>query len=53
MGQHEARWGSFAHTLSLFSPVVDSEVLPAAPWQELARGAGRNMELIIGHNSDA
>jgi para-nitrobenzyl esterase len=52
MRQHEARWGSIAHTVSLFSPVVDGEVLPAAPWQALARGAGREVELIIGHNRD-
>jgi len=52
MRQHENRWGSFAHTLSLFSPVVDGEVLPATPWQGLAGGAGRDVELIIGHNRD-
>ena len=52
MRQHEDRWGSFAHTLSLFSPVVDGEVLPTTPWEGLARGAGRDVELIIGHNRD-
>ncbi|MFI7699674.1 carboxylesterase/lipase family protein [Nonomuraea sp. NPDC049480] len=52
MRQHEDRWGSFAHTLSLFSPVVDGEVLPVTPWEGLARGAGRDVELIIGHNRD-
>ncbi|MFC4015275.1 carboxylesterase/lipase family protein [Nonomuraea purpurea] len=52
MRQHEDRWGSFADTLSLYSPVVDGEVLPVAPWEGLARGAGRNVELIIGHNRD-
>ncbi|WP_433427850.1 carboxylesterase/lipase family protein [Nonomuraea sp. CA-141351] len=52
MRQYEDRWGSFAHTLTPFSPVVDGEVLPAAPWQALARGAGRDVELIIGHTRD-
>lgn len=52
MRQHEDRWGCFARTLSLFSPVVDGEVLPVTPWQGLARGAGRDVELIIGHNRD-
>ncbi len=52
MRQYEERWGSFAHTLSLYSPVVDGEVLPVAPWEGLARGAGRDVELIIGHNRD-
>jgi para-nitrobenzyl esterase len=52
MRQYEDRWGSLAHTRSLFSPVVDGDVLTAAPWQALARGAGRHVELIIGHNRD-
>ncbi|MFJ3778940.1 carboxylesterase/lipase family protein [Streptomyces sp. NPDC090075] len=52
MRQHAARWGNFAHTLTLFSPVVDGEVLPVTPWQGLARGAGQDVELIIGHNRD-
>jgi para-nitrobenzyl esterase len=52
MRQHADRWGSFAHTLSLFSPVVDGDVLPVAPWQGLAAGAGRDIDLIIGHNRD-
>ncbi|MBT2233513.1 carboxylesterase/lipase family protein [Nonomuraea sp. NEAU-A123] len=52
MRQYEDRWGSFAHTLSLFSPVVDGEVLPVAPWQALAGGAGRDVDLIIGHTRD-
>ncbi|MFC9427651.1 carboxylesterase/lipase family protein [Streptomyces sp. NPDC056987] len=52
MRQYEGRWGSFAHSLTLFSPVVDGEVLPVAPWEGLARGAGKDVELIIGHNRD-
>jgi para-nitrobenzyl esterase len=52
MRQYEDRWGAFAHTLTLFSPVVDGDVLPAAPWQALADGAGRDVELIIGHTRD-
>ncbi|MEV4112697.1 carboxylesterase family protein [Nonomuraea sp. NPDC049695] len=52
MRQHENRWGAFAHTLTLFSPVVDGEALPQAPWQALAAGAGRDVELIIGHTRD-
>lgn len=52
MRQHEDRWGSFAHTQTLFSPVVDGDVLPTTPWQGLAGGVGRDVELIIGHNRD-
>jgi para-nitrobenzyl esterase len=52
MRQHENRWGQLSHTLTLFSPVVDGEVLPVTPWQGLADGAGRDVDLIIGHNRD-
>ncbi|MEU7856300.1 carboxylesterase family protein [Nonomuraea sp. NPDC049141] len=52
MRQFEDRWGVVAHTPTLFSPVVDGEVLPTTPWQALADGAGRAVELIVGHNRD-
>jgi para-nitrobenzyl esterase len=51
-GQHRDRWGVVAHTLTPFSPVVDGEVLSTAPWQALAGGRARDIELIIGHNRD-
>jgi para-nitrobenzyl esterase len=51
MAQHD-RWGAVAHTPMPFSPVVDGEVLPQAPWQALAAGSARNVELIVGHNRD-
>jgi para-nitrobenzyl esterase len=35
-----------------FAPVVDGEVLPATPWQALAAGTGRDVELIAGHTRD-
>jgi para-nitrobenzyl esterase len=52
MLQYLDRWGQVAPTLSPFSPVVDGEVLPVAPWQALAAGAGRDVELVVGHNRD-
>jgi para-nitrobenzyl esterase len=52
MRQYEDRWGAVAHTPTFFSPVVDGEVLPASPWQALAEGSGRAVELIAGHNRD-
>jgi para-nitrobenzyl esterase len=51
-GEHVDRWGAVAHTVTPFSPVVDGDVLPAAPWQALAAGRARDVELIIGHNRD-
>jgi para-nitrobenzyl esterase len=52
MQQYEDRWGSVVHTLSPFSPVVDGEVLPLTPWQALAAGRARDVELITGHNRE-
>lgn len=51
MSQYEDRWGQAAHLIP-FAPVVDGEVLPTDPWQALAGGAGRDVDLIIGHNRD-
>ncbi|MGW3409750.1 carboxylesterase/lipase family protein [Streptomyces sp. NPDC000888] len=52
MVQYEERWGAVAHTPTPFSPVVDGDVLPLAPWQALAEGSARDVELIVGHNRD-
>ncbi|MEW1647572.1 carboxylesterase family protein [Streptomyces sp. NPDC091219] len=52
MHRHADRWGVVAHAVSPFAPVVDGEVLPTAPWQGLAAGAARDVELIVGHNRD-
>jgi para-nitrobenzyl esterase len=46
------RWGQAAHRGIPFAPVVDGDVLPATPWQALADGAGRDIELIVGHTRD-
>ncbi len=49
---HAGRWGPVAHTSVPFSPVVDGEVLPAAPWRAIAAGTGRDVDLIAGHTRD-
>jgi len=51
-GDHLGRWGPVALTPTPFSPVVDGEVLPAAPWRALAEGAARTVDLIAGHTRD-
>jgi para-nitrobenzyl esterase len=51
-GQRAGRWGPVAHTLTPYSPVVDGEVLPTDPWQALAAGRARDVDLIVGHNRD-
>jgi para-nitrobenzyl esterase len=52
MINHANRWGAVASTPTPFSPVVDGDVLPTTPWRALREGAGRDVELILGHNRD-
>ncbi len=47
-----AQWGPVRLTDTPFSPVVDGEVLPRAPWRALLSGAARDVELLTGHNRD-
>jgi para-nitrobenzyl esterase len=51
-GDHIGRWGPVAYTPTPFSPVVDGEVLPVAPWRTVATGAARDVDLITGHTHD-
>ncbi|MER5727235.1 carboxylesterase family protein [Streptomyces sp. NPDC002138] len=46
------RWGLPAHRSIAFAPVVDGEVLPVTPWRALAAGAGRGVDLLVGHTRD-
>jgi para-nitrobenzyl esterase len=52
MHQWGDRWGPITHRPIPFSPVVDGDVLPVTPWQALADGAGRDVELLVGHTRD-
>ena len=52
MREYDDRWGQVAPTVTPFSPVVDGEVLPCTPWEALAAGAGREVELLVGHNRE-
>lgn len=45
-------WGPMALTPTPFSPVVDGEILPHAPWRGLARGASCDINLLVGHTRD-
>ncbi|WP_127502596.1 carboxylesterase/lipase family protein [Actinoplanes solisilvae] len=47
-----ARWGRAAYRKILFSPVVDGDVLPVTPWVALSGGAGRDIDLLVGHTRD-
>ncbi|MEV6835255.1 carboxylesterase family protein [Streptomyces sp. NPDC051133] len=52
MNQYTETWGQVAPTSVPFSPVVDGDVLPTTPWQALASGAARDIDLLVGHNRD-
>ena len=52
MGEFTQRWGKPAHRTIPCAPVVDGDVLPVTPWQALAAGAGRDVELVVGHTRD-
>src|SRR5207245_4427792 len=44
--------GPMATTPTPSAPVVDGDVLPHAPWAALAAGAGRGVDLLVGHTRD-
>ena len=52
IGQWAQRWGQAGHRGISYAPVVDGDVLPVIPWQALADGAGREIDLVVGHTRD-
>ncbi|GHC77289.1 carboxylesterase/lipase family protein [Streptomyces flavofungini] len=52
IAQWAERWGRPGHRTIPFAAVVDGDVLPTTPWQALAGGAARDIELIAGHARD-
>jgi para-nitrobenzyl esterase len=52
MAQWVDRWGRVAYRSIPFAPVVDDDVLPVTPWQALVDGAGRDIDLLVGHTRD-
>jgi para-nitrobenzyl esterase len=52
LGEFTGRWGLPAHRGIPFAPVVDGDVLPSTPWRALAEGAGRDVDLVVGHTRD-
>ena len=51
--EYQDRWGyGLTVRRSQFGPVVDGTVLPDSPFRAFAAGAGRDIELLIGHNRD-
>jgi para-nitrobenzyl esterase len=52
MDRWARRWGQVAYRAIPFSPVVEADSLPVTPWRALADGAGRGIELLVGHTRD-
>ena len=52
MDPDPARWGEIATNFMAFEPVVDGTILTASPLEQLGRGVGANVELLIGTNAD-
>jgi para-nitrobenzyl esterase len=50
--RQQRTWGGVRITDTPFSPVIDGEVLPRAPWRALVSGAARDVALLAGHNRD-
>jgi para-nitrobenzyl esterase len=50
---HVAKWGQLSPFIpqSSFAPSVDGEILPTTPFQAMAAGAARDVELMAGHNA--
>ncbi|HEY3478122.1 MAG TPA: carboxylesterase/lipase family protein, partial [Streptomyces sp.] len=46
------RWGRPAHRSIAVAPVVDGDILPRTPWQALAEGRARDIDLLVGHTRD-
>ncbi len=44
--------GPMALTPTPFSPVVDGELFPHAPWHALAHGSARGIDVLVGHTRD-
>ncbi|RFU22562.1 carboxylesterase/lipase family protein [Geodermatophilus marinus] len=47
-----ARWGEITLNAMVFEPVVDGDVLPALPITAVAAGAGADVDVLVGSNTD-
>ncbi|MGV9710660.1 carboxylesterase/lipase family protein [Gordonia sp. NPDC003424] len=52
MAAHREQWGPITLRPIPIAPVVDGDVLPTPPWEALAHGAARDVDLLIGHTRD-
>jgi len=46
------RWGEVAANLMPFEPVIDGDVLPARPIDRIIAGAGADIDILVGTNTE-
>lgn len=46
------RWGEVAANLMPFEPVIDGDILPARPIDNVVAGAGADIDLLVGTNAE-
>ncbi len=49
---HRERWGRLSQTGVAVCPVLDGVVLAETPWEALAGGRTKGIELLVGHTRD-
>ena len=47
-----AKWGEAAANLMAFEPVIGDDVVPKLPFESIAEGAGKGVDLIVGTNTE-
>jgi carboxylesterase type B len=46
------RWGEAAATMMLWQPVIDGDAIPARPMDRIVAGAGADVDVLIGTNTE-
>jgi para-nitrobenzyl esterase len=46
------RWGEILHNLMVFEPVIDGEIIPQMPIEQLRAGASSHVDLLVGSNAE-
>ncbi|MEV5571670.1 carboxylesterase family protein [Spirillospora sp. NPDC052269] len=50
--EHRERWGGFAQLGVAACLVIDGDVLTETPWEALAGGRAKGIDLLVGHTRD-
>jgi para-nitrobenzyl esterase len=50
--QDPAKWGEAATNLMAFEPVIGDDIVPELPFESIAGGAGKGVDLIVGSTTE-